>query len=179
MSGILIIDDNSDNLTVLAALIAEAFPGTGIHRAEGGEQGIGVARAEDPDVVLLDVVMPRIDGFETCRRLRAEPSLRDIPVVFLTALQDTRESRIRALEAGGDAFLAKPVDPVELTAQIRAMVKVKTANRLLREERRRLEALVALRTAELRRSQLAMLNLLEDLKAENEARKAAAAPSLP
>ncbi len=171
MPRILAIDDIGDNLISLRAVIADAFPGAQVFTAQTGIEGIGIAVAEDPDVILLDIVMPQMDGFAVCERLKREDLARDIPVVFVTAMKDDRASRIRALECGAEAFLSKPIDATELTAQIRAMIKIKSANRQRRDEQERLERLVAERTEALERSQTAMLNLLEDLKAENESRK--------
>jgi len=147
---LLAIDDKPDNLTTLRAVVREALPQTLILTATHGPTGIEMAAAEDPDVILLDIIMPGMDGFEVCRRIKADDRIKDIPVVFLTALKTDSASRVKALEAGGEGFLAKPLETVELTAQIRAMTKVKAANRSLRTEKTRLEALVAERTADLR-----------------------------
>ena len=125
----LAIDDNLDNLITLRALIREVFPEAQVLTAANGWKGIEIAGEEDPDVILLDVVMPGMDGFEVCQRLKAQPSTKEIPVVFVTAIKGDREHRIMALESGAEAFLAKPIDESELTAQIRAMVKIKNANR--------------------------------------------------
>ena len=125
---ILSIDDHVDNLTNLKAMIRGAFPDAVILMAENGPDGIRLAMTEDPDVILLDVVMPGMDGFEVCQRLKSDPKTSEIPVVFITALKGNKSSRIRALEVGVEAFLAKPIDETELTAQIRAMVKIKAAN---------------------------------------------------
>lgn len=168
---ILAIDDIKDNLIILSALIREKFDNVQITTASSGQEGIELALRENPDLILLDIVMPGMDGYETCRRLKKEKALRDIPVVFITALKGDKESRIKALEAGSDAFLAKPVDESELTAQIRAMVKVKLANAEKRDEQKRLQKLVKDKTAELKKNHLATLNLLEDLKTENDRRK--------
>lgn len=171
MVTILAIDDNGDNLISLRALIGESFSDARVLTAQSGKKGIDLAVAEDPDVILLDILMPDMDGFEVCRALKADERSRDTPVVFLTAIKADRDSRVRALESGGDAFLSKPIDSVELTAQIKAMIKIKAAERRQRDEQSRLERLVAERTFELEQSHVAMLNLLEDLKSENEARK--------
>jgi len=146
---ILAIDDNQDNLTTLKAVAQDALPGSRLLTALDGPRGLALAQAEDPDVILLDIVMPGMDGFEVCRQLKANARLSSIPVVFLTALRTDRESRIRALEAGAEAFLSKPIDELELTAQIRAMVRLKVANRMQRMEKEELAALVAERTRQL------------------------------
>ena len=126
---ILAIDDNRDNLATLKAVAQDVLPGCALLTALNGPDGIELARTEDPDVILLDIVMPGMDGFEVCRRLKADEGLRDIPVVFLTALKTDRESRIKALDAGAEAFLSKPLDEQELVAQVRAMARLKAASR--------------------------------------------------
>ncbi len=146
---ILAIDNNPDNLITLRAVVRDALPGAAVVTAPNGPQGIALARVENPDVILLDIVMPDMDGYAVCRALKADDRLCHIPVVFLTALRAGREGRIQALEAGAEAFLAKPLDEVELIAQIRAMAKIKAANQMQRLEREQLAALVVERTAEL------------------------------
>jgi PAS domain S-box-containing protein len=172
---ILAIDDNQDNLISLKALVMEAFPQALTLMALNGRAGLELAAREDPDVILLDVLMPEMDGFEVCEKLKADQKLSEIPVVFVTAMKGEKESRIRALECGAEAFLAKPIDESELTAQIRAMVKIKAANIEKRDEKARLATLVAEQTIELKNSHFATLKLLEDLKKENEARKSSEA----
>ena len=97
---ILAIDDNPDNLTSLKALVKEAFPDALVLPALDGAKGLELASAQNPDLVLLDIVMPVMDGYEVCRKLKADQQLRDIPVVFVTAVNGGRESRIRCLECG-------------------------------------------------------------------------------
>ncbi len=148
---VLAIDDNQDNLISLKALIREVFPEARMLTALTGTAGLELAVAEDPDVILLDIIMPGMDGFEVCRKLKSDEKLCDIPVVFVTALKGDKESRIRALECGAEAFLAKPIDEIELSAQIRAMVKIKAANGAKRDEKTRLAALVREQTRELKK----------------------------
>ncbi|HCE56561.1 MAG TPA: hypothetical protein DER09_01895 [Prolixibacteraceae bacterium] len=143
---ILAIDDVSDNLFSLKALINDVFPDVDIITAQSGTKGLELAEADNPDIILLDVVMPGMDGYEVCRKLKENENLADIPVVFLTALKGDSESRIRALEAGAEAFLAKPIDETELTAQIKAMIKIRNANLKSRDEKAWLEMLVNTRT---------------------------------
>jgi len=169
---ILAIDDNQDNLTALRAVVADRLPGVRIFTAMSGPLGLEVAQAENPDVILLDIVMPGMDGYAVCRKLKTDENLRMIPVLFLTALKTDRDSRVKALEAGAEGFLSKPFDVVELSAQIQAMAKIKAATLVQRNDKERLAGLVAERTRALQQSQHAMLNLLEDLQAENKARHA-------
>jgi PAS domain S-box-containing protein len=147
---ILAIDDNPDNLTVLRAVLLDRLPAAVLVSSLNGPKGLDLAAAEDPDVILLDIVMPGMDGYDVCRKLKADEVMKSIPVLFLTAHTD-RDSRIKAVEAGADGFLSKPIDELELTVQILAMTKLKSANRLQRLEKEELIALVAERTRELER----------------------------
>ena len=167
---ILAIDDNNDNLISIKALIKEIFSDAIIFTALNGARGIELAINENPDVILLDIIMPEMDGFEVCRKMKEDHRLCDTPVVFVTSIQENKGFRILALECGAEAFLSKPIDRSELTAQIRAMVKIKTANIEKNNEKARLESLLEKQTRELKNSYLASLNLLEDVKKENEAR---------
>ncbi len=171
MIKILAIDDNRDNLISLGAIVRDSFPDSIFVMALNGETGIELALANDPDVILLDILMPGLDGFEVCRRLKQDQRVHETPVVFFTVLKEDRENRIKALEAGAEAFLSKPIDETELIAQIRAMVKIKQASRLKRDENERLSRLVAKRTTELELEHAEMLNLLNSLKAEFESHR--------
>ncbi len=168
---ILAIDDKLDNLISIGALIKEEFPNSKLLSSLTGEKGLELASTEDPDVILLDIIMPGMDGYEVCRRLKADNLLCDIPVVFVTALSDDKQSRILALKAGGEAFLYKPIDETELKAQIQAMVKIRDARKEKLEEKMLLAVMVEETTKELRETHTATLNLLEDLKNENAARR--------
>ena len=119
---ILVVDDIETNRRLLEArLSAEYFE---VVEAEDGLSAIEAARTHEPDLILLDIMMPGLDGFETCRRLKVDPALRHIPVVMVTAL-DQREHRIKGLEAGADEFLTKPVDDVALFARVRSLLRLK------------------------------------------------------
>jgi two-component system, cell cycle response regulator len=119
---VLVVDDQDANVRLLdAKLRAEYFD---VVTATSGQAAIECAIAEQPDVILLDVMMPVMDGFETCRRLKADRRTRHIPVVMVTAL-DQPEDRVRGLEAGADDFLTKPVDNLPLFARIRSLLRLK------------------------------------------------------
>ncbi len=164
----LAIDDNQDNLITMRALIREAFPEARVQTATTGIEGIAIAGEEDPDVILLDIVMPEMDGFEVCQRLKSDPQTKEIPVVFVTAIKGDREHRILALESGAEAFLAKPIDESELTAQLRAMVKIKAANRQKQDEQGRLTQMVEEKTAALKAAHIKTMELLNSLKISEE-----------
>lgn len=167
----LAVDDNRDNLISLKAIIYEEFPQSVVYLELSGQGGIESARKNEPDIILLDIVMPGMDGYQVCKILKADEQLSETPIIFLTALKGDKQSRVLALEAGGEAFLAKPIDAIELKAQILAMLKIKEAATYKRAQRLQLEELVQQRTEELKSANMAALNLLEDLKAENEIRK--------
>jgi two-component system, cell cycle response regulator len=119
---ILVVDDQAANVRLLEArLQAEYFD---VCTATNGQEAITVAKAEQPDLILLDVMMPLMDGYETCSRLKDDPATRHIPVVMVTAL-DQREDRIRGLEAGADDFLTKPIDDVTMFARVRSLLRLK------------------------------------------------------
>ncbi|MBU2573528.1 MAG: response regulator [Elusimicrobia bacterium] len=146
---ILAIDDGQDTLDTLDSAIAHAFPAAGFLTATDGPKGIDLALAEDPDIILLDISMPGMDGYEVCRRLKEDARLRNIPVVFLTALKPDEEIYEKAFEAGAEAFIVKPLELWELTVQIRTMAKIKAANILRQTEHDQLEVMTAQRTHEI------------------------------
>ena len=148
---VLVIGDNHDNLISVGTLLQKAFVDFVVFTACSGKEGIELARAQDPDVILVDIFMPPMDGFGVCRALKTDAILQSIPVIFLTVPGDDKEYRIRALESGAEGFLNKPIDESELAAQIRAMVKIKSAHLRIRDEKLHIEMLVAERTRELRK----------------------------
>ena len=164
MPKILAIDDINDNLISLKAIIDDAFPGSVVLTALNGSKGIELAIANNPDVILLDIIMPDMDGFEVCQKLKQDERVSDIPVVFLTALKGDKENRIKALEVGAEGFLSKPIDETELIAQIRAMVKIKAANEQKYDEKEKLQQLVEERTNLLQQSQAQLKGIFENLQ---------------
>jgi two-component system cell cycle response regulator len=144
---ILVVDDIELNVKLLEAKLSCEY--YDVIRAYSGSEALAIADAEPPDLVLLDVMMPRMDGFEVCRRLKANPRTADVPVVMVTALSDIA-SRVQGLEAGADDFLTKPVNDIALFARLRSLVRLK---RTLEEWRAREE--ICLRLAGPRSTALA------------------------
>ena len=119
---ILIVDDNPTNVKVLQTrLVAEGYE---VLTAADGEEGLAAARQHTPDLILLDVMMPKLDGFEVCRRLRADAAFPFTPIIMVTAMADSKDV-IAGLEAGGDEYLTKPVDHAALAARVRSMLRIK------------------------------------------------------
>src|ERR1043166_8424243 len=130
---VLVVDDVELNVKLLEAKLASEY--FEVVSAYNGPNALEIAEAELPDIILLDVMMPRMDGFEVCRRLKANPVTADIPVVMVTALSDVSD-RLRGLEAGADDFLTKPVNDTALFARVRSLVRLK---RMMEELRLREE----------------------------------------
>jgi len=127
MSLILCVDDDPVNLKLLEAILTPK--GYNVIKAENGFDALKSVRKAD--LVILDVMMPGMDGFEVCRRIKENGALRHIPVIMATAL-GTKEDRIKGIEAGADEFLTKPLDPAEVIARVRTLLKVKELNERLR-----------------------------------------------
>jgi len=146
---ILVVDDEDRNLRLMEALLAPL--GYAVELARDGEEALLKVQETHPDLILLDVMMPKLDGFEVAKRLKEDEETRVIPVVMVTALHEV-EDRVKALEAGADDFLTKPVEKTELRARVRTLLKVKAYNDHMRNYQKDLEAEVAKRTEELHRA---------------------------
>lgn len=131
MTGrILVVDDLEPNRRLLQArLEAEYYD---VILANDGVEALKAAREQSPDLILLDVMMPNMDGFEACRALKADPTTRHMPVIMVTAL-DQQDDRVTGLEAGADEFLTKPVDDVALFARVRSLLRLKSVMDELRQ----------------------------------------------
>lgn len=133
---ILIVDDEPVIRDTLEGLLDSEYK---LYFAENGADGLALAEGVQPDLILLDVMMPHMDGFEACRRIRTLPSLAEIPIIMITALDD-RDSRLKGIRSGADDFLSKPFDSLELLARVQTIVRLNRYRRIV-EQRSELEKL--------------------------------------
>ncbi len=117
---ILIVDDNAQNLELLEAYLEE-LPGARVLTATSGQDALAKVASDKPDLMLLDIMMPKMSGFEVCKKIKADPATKDIPVVLVTALHEMGDQE-RGAEMGADDFLTKPVNRVDLIARIQAQL---------------------------------------------------------
>ena len=147
MAGpILVVDDDASNRDLMEEILQSQ--GFEVITATNGLQGLELVAKQSPDVVLLDIMMPRMDGLEACRRIKANPETALTPVVLVTSLSAS-EDRLRGIEAGADDFLNKPYDPNELLARVRSLVKLKA------------------RTDELERAEVVLFALARSIEAKD------------
>lgn len=139
---ILIVDDNPANVEILQMrLLANNYD---IITATDGQLGLDMAKEKHPDLILLDIMMPKLDGLEVCRRLKGDPSLPFMPIILVTAKSDSKDV-VAGLEAGGDEYLTKPVDHAALVARVKSMLRIKLLHDTVLEQSTQLE--IQLKTA--------------------------------
>ncbi|MFC1673058.1 response regulator [Pseudomonadota bacterium] len=139
MASILIVDDLPENLSLLTNILMEA--GYNVRQAKNGEQALRTAKASPPDLILLDIKMPEMDGFEVCEKLREDKHTTNVPIIFVSALQDIHD-RVHGFEVGGVDYINKPIQHEEVLARVRTHLE-------LHHMRENLEQVVSERTAEL------------------------------
>ena len=145
--NILVVDDENRNLRLMEAMLIPL--GYDVALASSGREALQKVEERPPDVVLLDVMMPGMDGFEVAQRLKQNDETRLVPIVMVTALKDV-DNRVKALDVGADDFLSKPVDKTELRARVRSLLKVKAYHEHMRDYQKELEAEVEERTEDVR-----------------------------
>jgi class 3 adenylate cyclase/CheY-like chemotaxis protein len=145
---LLVVDDTPANLKLLADLLGAK--GYGVVTAAAGPEALEKVEKERPDLVLLDVMMPGMSGYEVCRKIRESPATAMLPVVMVTAL-DPAQERVKGIEAGADDFLMKPINQQELLARVRSLLRIKALQDELTEWNKTLERRVAEQVAQLER----------------------------
>jgi len=121
-SKILVVDDNEQNLELLVAYLETLK--CPVVTAVDGIDALEKVAAEDPDLILLDIMMPRMSGFEVCRKIKSDPATRDIPVIMVTALNELTDIE-RGVDSGTDDFITKPVNRLELTTRVKSLLRVR------------------------------------------------------
>ena len=159
---ILVVDDSTDNLTLLNELLQDRYE---VKLAINGKLALRVAaKSPPPDLILLDVMMPEMDGYEVCAKLKADPATAAIPSLFLTAKSQTNDEQ-RGFQVGAVDYITKPINPVTLMARVSTHLRLRQATQFLEDRNLHLEQLVALRTADIAAMQdatiLAMASLAE------------------
>lgn len=162
IATVLVVDDTPENLTLMGALLRDHFM---VKVANNGEKALKIAMSDaQPDLVLLDIMMPGLDGYEVCRRLKATAATRNIPVIFLTARSDPDDERM-GLALGAVDYITKPISPPILLARVNTHLALKATADFLRDKSAYLEREVALRTLEVQAIQdvtiMAMTSLAE------------------
>ena len=146
---VLLVDDEPSNLRLLQMLLnAEGYATL---LAENGAEALALTAKQKPDIILLDIMMPEMNGFEVARQLKANPDTSNIPIIMVTALND-RGSRLKALEMGAEEFLIKPIDRAELSIRVKNLLRLKEYADFLADHNLRLESQVAVRTGQLSES---------------------------
>jgi putative two-component system response regulator len=133
---ILAVDDTPANLSLLSQLLGPHYR---VQLAVSGVKALEIAQRQAPDLIVLDVMMPEMDGYEVCRRLKADPHTRDVPVLFLTALSEPANETL-GFEVGGADFVAKPFTPATLLARGRSHLDLKAWRDALRDRNTQLQA---------------------------------------
>lgn len=154
---VLIVDDEEKNLKLMAAILMNY--GYGYETAKNGIEALEKTKTFSPDLIFLDVMMPEMNGYETCKKLKQDQSTKHIPIVMVTALTD-RDSRIKGLEAGANDFLTKPVDATELMVRAKNLLRVKEFEDFLKQHNELLETEVKKKTGQLKESYIDTIHKL-------------------
>ena len=153
---ILVVDDAKANVTILVQALKETYK---LGVTLNGEDAIRFVEEKKPDLILLDIVMPGTDGFEVCRRLKAAPDTGDIPIIFITAMDDLSH-KTKGFEFGAVDYITKPFDITEVKARVKTHLTLKLAQEALKNQNIILEEMVRERTMELRKAQIEVINRL-------------------
>ena len=157
---LLIVDDKIDNLRLLFTTLSQE--GYEVRRVLSGKQALKAIEFEPPDLILLDIKMPDMDGYEVCSRLKQNQNTREIPVIFLSALSEAID-KVKAFEVGGADYITKPFQLSEVIARIENQLKVKRLQQKIQDQNQDLEARVEARTEELRQKNRELIEYQQKL----------------
>ena len=156
---VLVVDDTPDNITLIAGLLGDIYL---VKVANSAQRALKIVASSAPDLILLDIMMPDMDGFEVCRRLKNDPETEHIPIIFLTARSSVEDERV-GLEMGAVDYIAKPISPPILLARVKTHLALKVASDFLRDKNEFLEQEVVKRTAEISAIQDATIQVVTSL----------------
>ncbi|TSA10108.1 MAG: hybrid sensor histidine kinase/response regulator [Deltaproteobacteria bacterium] len=139
MHSILLAEDNPDICFMVSEILRTHIDDCVVLTAKDGLETVRLARKQHPDVILLDIQMPTMDGFEVCRILKDDPEMRHIPIVFLTATYDDLKSKIKGMDLGADDYITQPVDNLELVTRVKVMLRIKSLYDELRQASQKLQ----------------------------------------
>lgn len=146
MKKILTIEDELITQHLYSHILTNAFQGCNISQAFCGEDGIKAAIDEQPDVILLDIRLPDMDGYEICKTLKSDKRTRDIPIVMVSALGNDTKVRVRALNSGADSFITKPFDKTEFIGFVAVMLRIRNAEKILKQQNDELDRVIQIQT---------------------------------
>lgn len=147
---ILVIDDGETNRRLMQVIFTRKIPDCVVLLASSGIEGIQLAQSESPSIILLDILMPEMDGYETCKRIKSDPATQSIPIVMISALGDDPKVRTKSLKIGADAFMARPFYQAELVELVKTVLRTKDGEDQLKKQARELELFLARQNDEFR-----------------------------
>lgn len=161
MKKILAIDDNEINLELLHQIVKIYYPEFQFIRTTSGIEGIELARQELPEIILLDILMPEINGYEVCAVIKNDPTTQNIPIIMISALGVDANERTKGLNAGADSFVSKPFSRDEITAQLNVALRIKKVEDLLRKRNESLEHFIKDQTSNYQQNEERFLQISE------------------
>ncbi len=163
MPKIHIIDDQKSIMNIIGLTLQSYIPECDIITSQDGYEGIELAKKELPDIILLDIMMPRMDGYKACEFLKSYEKTERIPIILMTAIKTKSSDMVKALDTGADSFLTKPINVGELVAKVRILLKIRKVEKELRKKSDKLDELVKIKTCELIESEKKYKTLIEHL----------------
>jgi len=156
---ILVVDDNRDNLRLLSTILSDA--GYGVRVAMNGEMALESVNSTPVDLILLDIRMPGVDGYEVCRRLKSDEKTKDIPVLFISAAKEIEE-KVKSFSVGGVDYISKPFQSEEILARVKVHLEIRELQNQLEQANENLEEKVGERTSELKDANEVIIDALHE-----------------
>lgn len=161
MNRILAIDDNHVNLDLIKAVLTKSIPDCDVYTALSGKAGIKIAKEMEPNAILLDIMMPGMNGFEVCEVMKNDKRTKHIPILLVSAYMQTSQDRIKGLDVGAEALLSKPFENAELISQVKVLLRINKAEDLLRKKNESLELFIKNQAEEINNNETRFLQISE------------------